>query len=269
MTGGKRVAVVGANGFVGQHVCWHLSKKAVVTPVTRQTLDLHNAEHVRSFLKNGQFDVVILATMSYGDQSNVYDAWNLLGSFVNFYHNSDLFGRLINLGSGAELDRSRDINLATEAQLFDHMPKDSYGFGLNIKARMCHERDNFYNLRIFGCFGHSEKDTRLFKRFLASDTFYLDNDRYCDYTSIQDLYRIIEYYVFANDDMPADVNCVYKDKFKISDILTKFIEINNLTNRFEIRSVCDNNYTGSSDMLSQLPIELLGLEHGIKHYSPS
>jgi GDP-L-fucose synthase len=145
------------------------------------------------------------------------------------------------------------------------MPKDSYGWGQNIKSRLCAQTDNFYNIRIFNCFGKGEIFSRIFPRFLSQGYLEISNDRYFDYFSIQDLCKIVQH--CAENDWPVkDVNAVYQDKYKISQVIEQFCNLNDLEPNFKVLSTIDNNYTGSGCNLASLAIPLNGLKHGLKNY---
>ena len=260
-----RIAVLGAKGFVGRNLARHLISNHHVTPVTRDILDMLNPNAVTMFLKEGQFDVVINCAAIMTNDELLNDARNNLSIFMNFYNNRELFGKFINTASGAEFDRSTNIDCAIESDIFNHMPKDSYGWGQNIKARLSAKTDNFYNIRIFNCFGYGELETRLFSRFLKQRYLEISNDRYFDYFSINDLCKVVDYYI--KQTLPiSDVKAVYENKIKISEALELFCKVCNIEPTFKVISTSFNNYTGSSSRLKTLGIELDGLEKGFEDY---
>lgn len=261
-----KIAVLGANGFVGQHLVKYLSAEYTVIPIVRSTVNLLNYQQVKEFLEYHKFDSIVNAATSHTDDSVLTDTLVNLGMFMNFYHCANLFGQYINLASGAEFDRSVDINQANEVDIFQRLPKDSYGFGHNIISRLCHDRDNFDTLRIFGCFGSNEKPTRLIPRILSStEHFHIHNDRYFDYISIDDFCLIVNC-IIQQRPKNKDTNCVYQNKIKLSEFAKTFIEAHRLKIELTVES-CDRlNYTGSSNHIKMLGIELKGIEHGIQNY---
>jgi GDP-L-fucose synthase len=259
-----KIAVIGARGFVGSSLCHYLSLNNQVTAITRDTLDVLNPSEVNIFLKTNTYDVIINAAATMTDNS-ITDTRNNLGLFMNFHNCRSLFGKFINLGSGAEFDRTTNINSADPEDIFKVLPADSYGFGQNVKSRICQSTNNFYTIRIFNCFGHGEIATRLFPKYLDSDQFTITNDRYFDYFSIQDLCLTVEHCI-DNTWTIKDINAVYPDKYKISEVLGKFCTLNNLESKFIVNSTSPNNYTGNGNPLSSLLIKLNGLEHGLKNY---
>lgn len=260
-----RVAVLGARGFVGRELAGYLLHNHHVTPVTRDTLDVLNPIAVKDFLKAHKFDVIVNCASMMTDNNSIVDARNNFGMFMNFYDNSQYYGKFINTGSGAELDREYDLWNADESLLFERMPKDSYGWGQNMKSRLCYHKDNFYTIRIFNCFGRGEINTRIFPRFLSEGKLEISNDRYFDYFSIQDLAKVVDHCV-DNTWTVKDVNAVYQEKKKISQALELFCSANELEPNFTVVSTNDNNYTGSAERLYSLGIKLDGLEQGFREY---
>jgi len=260
-----RIAVLGSNGFVGSSISSHLLKNHHVTPVTRDTLNMLDPIAVTKFLQDNTFDVIVNCAAVMTNDETLHDARNNLGIFMNFYNNRTMFGKFINTASGAEFDRTTNIDRALESDIFKCMPKDSYGWGQNIKARLCAQTDNFYNIRIFNCFGAGEIPTRIFPRFLNQRHLEISNDRYFDYFSIEDLCRVVEHCVEHNWPI-NDVNAVYENKIRISEALDLFCKVRNLEPNFKVNSTSFNNYTGSSLSLKTLGIELSGIEKGFEDY---
>lgn len=264
-----KIAVLGANGFVGSSILGYLSSSNDVIPVTRNTIDLLDRSQVLSYLREHQFDAIINCAAVMKNNDLIDDTRNNLGIFMNFYDLSGYFGKFINLGSGAEYDRRTNIDRIDENLISFRMPSDSYGFGQNIKSRLCLEKDGFYTIRIFNCFGHGESQTRLFPRLLShhgAEPFEIRDDRYFDYFSISDLCRVVESFV-GNDHVTKDVNAVYRNKILISDAARRFCDINGIDLNIRISSTSDNNYCGSGDRLASLPITLGGLDEGFRTYT--
>ena len=262
-----KIAVLGAKGFVGSNITKYLEKKHQVTAVTRETLDLLDNYQVKCFLEQEQFDVVIDSAITMTDNDLLADARNNLGIFMNFYNNRKYFKKFINLGSGAEYDRTENIEDADEEAIFNFVPKDSYGFGLNVKSRLAVDTPGFYNLRIFNCFGKGELHTRIFPKILndTSNKFVISNDRYFDYFCIQDFCTVIEHFV-ENTELIYDVNCVYRSKYKISEVVQMFLTLHKIDKTIVIQSKSENNYTGNWKKLASLNLPLIGLVQGLKKY---
>ena len=261
-----KIAILGANGFIGRNVAAYLGCFHQVSLVTRSVLNLLDGISVREFLSSNRFDVVVNCAASMNHSDGISDAINNFGTFMNFYDNKKYFSKYINMASGAEYDRSRTMNNVCEEELFERMPSDSYGWSQNMKSRLCAQTKGFYNIRIFNCFGRGEISTRIFPRLLQQNYIEIDNDRYFDYFSIQDLVRVVKNCV-ENEWAIADVNACYENKYLISQVIKKFCDLNNLDFKIIINSIGGNNYTGSAVRLNSLSIPLMGLNYGLKNYN--
>jgi GDP-L-fucose synthase len=262
-----KIGILGSKGFVGRNLLFFLSQKYEVVNVNRDVLDLLDIDKVKEFLKLHKFDVIIncAATMT----NTINDLKNNLGLYMNFYTHADLFGKFINTASAAEYDRQRNISLAKEEEIWLRLPDDFYGLGQNLRSRLSWSKDNFYNLRIFNCFGPGELDTRIFPRILNSKepNFKITDNRYFDYFSIADLCKVVDFYInYTIPDWAKDINCVYPEKYLISDVIDKFNQIHNLNKNIEIHSSSDKNYTGNAEKLNKLTIALSGLDKALKGY---
>ncbi len=264
-----KVAILGSNGFVGKSLCHIFKDKFTIIPVTRLDLNLTNFNEVDSWLNKCAPDIIVNCATAGGKQAlskqevNYSELQNNLTIFLNFYNNKKT-KKFINVGSGAEFEKSRDLSNIKEDEILNICPVDTYSYSKNIISRLVLNRENFYTLRLFGCFGKFEPDFRLFKKLNESISIELI-DRYFDYISVKDYANIVEYYIL-NQGLPKDVNCVYKEKNKLSTIVDKFIDIHKLRTEVVIKSTTNENYTGNADRLNRLGIYLEGLESGIKKY---
>jgi GDP-L-fucose synthase len=263
-----KIAVLGANGFVGRNLSEHLEQSHEVVRVTRHTLDLLDPIAVHLFLKDNMFDIVLNCAAVMTNNESLHDARNNLGLFMNFYANPNFFKKFINMASGAEFDRSASIDYAPEGLIFSKQPTHSYGWGQNIKSRMCAQTLNYYNIRIFNCFGPGEQSTRILSKYTTEGKIDISNDRYFDYFSIQDLKKVVQHCI-ENDWPINDVNAVYEEKYKISEMIVKYDRLHNRMPKVKLISTSENNYTGDSTALYSLGIELDGLEKGLAQYVPN
>ena len=256
-----KVAVLGSSGFLGSYISHNL-KECVVYPVTRQTLDLTNSDQVRQWLKDRRPDVIVNCATAGGKTKmgdvNLAELQNNLSVFLSFYNNSDLVPKFINVGSGSEFDVSKNIELAEESDIVNVVPAETYGYSKNIISRLVLEKENFYTLRLFGCFDRSEPEFRLFKKVIRSEVTAI-SDRYFDYFSANDFVKVLGYYI-NNQDLPKDINCVYQNKYLLSQILDK------LKKEVQVKDINPNNYTGNGEKLAALEIKLDGLDKGILDY---
>ena len=262
-----RIAILGAKGFLGSYLTEHLIHNHYIIPVTRDTLDLTDYNQVDAWLGKAAPDVIINCAVSGGGKNvndiNYSDVQRDLTIFLNFYNNQSV-KKYINIGSGAEFDRRTNITNAEEWDILNARPLESYGFTKNMIARMVMRRQNFYTLRLFGCFDSSEPDIRLFKKFKRDGKITIQ-DKYFDYISADDFARIVEHYCTSTD-LFKDLNCVYEQKMLLSEQLRMFAKYHVPNGLIDSKMEKGLNYTGSNRNLSKLKIPLKGLEQGIKDY---
>ena len=252
----KKILILGAGGFIGSYIEPRLTKDNIVMSITKPGIDVTDADAVRNMLEQAQPDFVInCLTFGGNDDVNSKDpsivAKNL-AMYYNFKCNSDFFGKYINIGSGVEADTNNNSAYAVSKRI---ITKDL-------------DYNKFTNLRLYGCFGSHERDSRLLKRFLATDgPFILKDDREFDYISISDFYRIIRY-VLTNNTYKS-MSCVYYKKRTLSEFLRLFCDINNIDKEIIVESTSNNSYTGESstlDIMQSQGLELYGIMHGLKEY---
>jgi GDP-L-fucose synthase len=264
----NNVLVLGATGFVGGFITKHLQDRYCVYSPTRQELDLTDYQSVLNYFAVNKIDVVVNCAGSVDSNLINFNAdsakTNLL-IFGNLYAARNQFTKLINIGSGAEFDRSRGIDQFTEEMLFLSQPKDHYGLSKNIISRMSYNTDNFYTLRLFGVFGRTESSKRLLKKVISGEEVDVA-DRYFDYFYINDLIPVLEYYI-SNTPKHKDINVVYASKILLSEFLRKFCELHKASdNNIKLSGSIGLNYTGSATKILELELPFIGIDQGLKDY---
>jgi GDP-L-fucose synthase len=259
---GNKILLLGANGFIGNY----LQSVFDVIPITREDCELTDLSSVEKMLKNNKPDIIIncAANLNHGLSSfNVQHFNDNIKIFLNLYHLRNNFAKLINFGSGAEFDRSLPIDNAKEIDITKIKPKDHYGLSKNIISNLCLGVENFYTLRVFGCFHSSEKQTRVFKKMIHGETVLLE-DRYFDYIWLEDIQPIVDFFI-KNSPKIKDINLVRAEKFLISQLIDKFKQIHNLNPKVIYNSV-GLNYTGSSELIDSFNFQLTDFDSAIKRY---
>lgn len=263
-----RIGIVGANGFIGKYLTnRYVTAGHDVDAVTRQSFDIEYYYAVDSWLKNRNLDIVINCAVVGGGPSvaqvNNSTVRTNLNVFQNFY-NSKHIKRYINIGSGAEFDKKENLICTHEDTIFTAVPEDSYGYSKNVIARMCRQREEFYTLRLFGCFHHTESDQRMLKKVSKHvDEDWIIEDKYFDMFGLEDFARVVDYYLSAGS--VKDVNCVYRDKSKLYDVVTSFTKYHNIDAKI-VLGPPGLSYSGNGAELENLNLNLLGLETSIERY---
>lgn len=267
-----KLLLVGRNGFIGSSLYELLRDKYDVVSTTRDELDVNNYNRVRTILKSNKFDCVV--NCAYSDVwrcNNDKGAYRSnISSFCNFVYNRSLFGKYVHFGSGAEFDITSDICNVEECDIYDlSPPPDPYGASKLIISKSIDTINNFYTLRLFGCFGPKESRSRLLGKYLScvqSGKEFILTDRYFDYFYVNDIVPYIDAIV-SDSLMVTDMNLVYKNKLKLSQFIKTFCTVNDIP---ESHLICDDimgkSYTGSSHWVDEHQFKHAGIEEGLSSY---
>jgi GDP-L-fucose synthase len=188
-----KLLVLGSNGFVGRNLVEQLSKGDydILAP-KRDTLDLVDQDAVEDYLKVNRPDVVINCAIT------ITSAETNLHIYYNIERCAQYFGRLLNVGSGAEYAPKYYIPMMQESYFGKNIPGDTYGI-----SKFCIAKDiersthDFINLRVFGIFGEYEDHTR---RFITNNicssirdqSITVNRNSVFDYLDVMDFVRIVE-----------------------------------------------------------------------------
>ncbi len=207
----QKILLTGGSGFVGRNVKEYLADRGyeVHAPSSRE-LDCMDEDMVRERLQEGRYDLVLHFAVYSDSCGQTKDGTRILEAnlriFYNFYRHSDLFGRMIYTGSGAEYDKRTPIASVTEEELGNHMlPADQYGLAKYTATQMIELSENIYNLRLFGIFGKYEYwktkyISNLCCKSLKGLPLSLRQNCYFDYLWITDFCRLVE--LFMNLEKP-------------------------------------------------------------------
>lgn len=264
-----KVLITGAGGFLGSYLARHLQHEVVA--LTRQQLDLSDAEAVNKHFKDNRYDAVVHCGAA-GRNTPTIEDWDIvnrnLSSVMNLVLNQKRTGKLINIGTGAEFDISTSIDCVKESEVYDRMPEQSYGKSKNLISRYLKDQVNCYNLRLFGCFDSSEDDARLLKKMhlvVSQGNTFSILDREFDMISASDFLTIVNA-VLNNTITDPDINCVYAKKYRLSEILSVYCNKHGLDTSLIQVTGQGLNYTGNGDTLSKYHLNLLGLEQSLANY---
>ena len=263
-----KILITGCHGFLASNLVNQLQEHEL-TLISRDDFDLRNTAETNYFFKDKYFDVVLHTAIVGGNRlvedskDCVYD--NTIMA-LNLLKNQKSWKRLIHFGSGAELDRARDIEGNTN-NFFNRLPEDPYGLSKNVICRMLYGYSNIYNLRIFNVFAKNEADRRMIKsnirNYISGQPIVIHQDKFMDFLYIDDFVKIVKLYL-EGENLPKEIDCVYESKVKLSDIANI---INNLSDKkvpIQINSSdMGKSYCGHYESLCTT-LDFIGLEQSIR-----
>jgi GDP-L-fucose synthase len=264
-----RILITGANGFVGRNLAKALTEHEV-TKLTRQTVDLTNKTSVYRFFEDKSFDVILHCAMV-GGRRYLNDGpdvlYKNLAMFYNLLEHQDKFGKLISFGSGAELDRTQQIDPSNQYYK-DCYPTDYYGMAKNIICRLIENEDKCFSFRLFNVFGADEESARFIRaniqRYIDKEPIIIHQNKVMDFFYIDDLITLVKFYL-EKSYIPEEINAVYKTKYMLSEIASIINKLSDykVNVSFE-QDGWSKTYVGKSTRLDLLYLPLKGLEQGIK-----
>lgn len=198
-----KILITGGSGFIGKRIT-ALLKDYDITSLSSKDCDLLDLNQVEQIFKE-KYDVIIHCAakgISNLDDEQVY--WDNLTMFNNLKLYKNKYNKFINIGSGSELNPTHWYS-KSKAKIWEEIQKE----------------DNFYNVRIWGCFGKGEPEFRFFNKLFSSQkqntTFTINKNMYFDFIWVDDLVRIIEQ-VILNSPNSKEINAVYEKKYSLVDL---------------------------------------------------
>lgn len=200
----KRILITGASGFIGKNLKEGLAQGNVIFSPSSKELDVCNQQQVEEYLVSHKIDIVIHSANYRGKNSAPYSESKVLETGLRMYANleacSHLYDKMYYFGSGAEYDIRYYQPFMKEEYFGNHIPRDGYGFYKYLLSKQCTQKDNIYDLRLFGVYGKYEDWTRRFIsnnicRALMGKAMTLSRNVYFDYIYIDDLVQIMKWFI--------------------------------------------------------------------------
>ena len=246
-----KILITGGNGYVAKSLTTALRNTHEVYAPTRQQLNLIDSKAINTWFEDKYFDVVIHCAVVGGSRLKPEDS-SIMDQNLQMYYNllthKNKYNKFINFGSGAEL-----------------LQKDTpYGLSKHIIYKSIIEKENFYNIRIFGVFDENEWETRFIKtsikKYINNESMEIHQNKYMDFFYMEDLVSLVEFYIL-NNNLPKEIYCTYcesKTLYHITDI------INHLNNH-QVEIKLNNSGIGTKYIgkFTDLGINYIGLEQGI------
>ena len=199
-----KLLITGSNGFIGRNLTEWFNEKYSIKSPDRRKLDLLDKNAVEKYLEKEQFDIIIHAANTNNTRNNTVSSYNVLDRNLRMFFNLErcnmYYGKMLYFGSGAEYDMQHYIPQMKEGYFGTNIPQDAYGFSKYIMSRVSEQNNNIYDLRLFGVYGKYEEWERRFIsnaicRALKGKNITIQKNIYFDYLWIDDLCRIVEWFV--------------------------------------------------------------------------
>jgi len=225
-----RILITGAQGFIGKSLksLFEKSKNFNILCPNSKELNLLNGEKVLKYLSSHDIDWVIHSANHHWhprdskSKSKVDQLSSNLIMYSNLINNRKYYGELIYFGSGAELPRNLWNESISETDIGSIIPSDSYGMSKFLMNENCRQRDDLFNLRLFGVCGEFD-DWRF--RFISNMCVLAVNNKdltinqnsYFDYLYTYDLYKIIIRFI-ENKPSYGDYNVCTSNTLKLTEL---------------------------------------------------
>lgn len=231
-----KILITGGNGFIGKNLIEKLNKKYTIVFPDRKMLDLLDESTVREYLRESQFDIIIHAANTNNTRNTMASPYSCLDGNIRMFFNlercKEYYGKMYYFGSGAEYDIQHYIPAMDEVYFDTYVPKDSYGFSKYIMSKVCNEKNNIYDLRLFGVYGKYEEWEHRFIsnaicRALKGKEITIQKNVYFDYMWIEDLGDIMEWFI-NNEPKHKHYNvCTGKkiDLYSLACLIKKILDI--------------------------------------------
>lgn len=155
----KTILITGSSGFIGKNIVQFFRQKFTLLTPSHKELDLLSQSEVHQFFLKNDIDTVIHCA-NFGGTRKTLATGEIIEKntrmFFNLAENQDRYTKLINLGSGAEYNKNRNLQNVSETEFGKDIPRDEYGFSKYIISKHIEKTENMYCLRLFGIFGKYE-----------------------------------------------------------------------------------------------------------------
>lgn len=246
-----KILITGGNGYIAKSLYNVLKDKYNITCITRQDFDLTDSTETLKFFSNKYFDVVIHTAVVGGSRLKPEDS-SIMDQNLQMYYNllacENMYDKFIHFGSGAE------IHLDTP-----------YGWSKNIIRKSILDKENFYNIRIFGIFDENEWETRFIKtcikKYINKEPMLVQNKK-MSFFYMKDLITLVNHHIQTSpNSLLKESNCAYINSTSLLDIANIINELDDYKVPIYVNSQLDKDYESNSN--APYGLKYIGLEQGI------
>lgn len=258
------ILLTGSSGFLAKEFKDYFKNRYNLFSIPRESLI--RLDGIKQVIDSNHIDYILHTSWAGVGLGTKEDYTYNIKVHKNIESISNKVKKIFIFGSGAEFP-------ITDCAKEEELPKISTGtYYALAKNEITHSSRNYFNifnLRLFGCFGKYENDSRLIKRSVLNlhngNSITIIKDKEMDFFYVMDLVKVIEFYINNECHLPKELNCVYTEKLRLSDIANFLITKYSRKCGVEfIHDGYDKPYTGSSTLIDGLGINFKGLYQGIK-----
>jgi UDP-glucose 4-epimerase len=256
----KKILLTGGSGFIGRNIVERLGGSYEISFPARAELDLSDQSAVEGYFKDNDFDVVIHAanvggTRKTAGMQGVLDT--NLKCFMNVAKCSSHFGKMIQLGSGAEYGKDLPIVRAREEEWGKRVPQDEYGLYKYKCSQYIEEAQNMVCLRLFGCFGkYEDYETRFISNAICRSLYGLpitiaNKNVVFSYLYVNDFARVLAHFI-EKEARYKSYNVVPDETADLLSIARKVNEISGSSLPIVVKNPgMGNEYSGGNSRLRE------------------
>lgn len=253
-----KILIIGANGFIGKHLCGYFTKNrtyALLTPSSKE-LNIAQEESVDAYMDTHKPDIVINCANRGGgrDSGNENIVHENLRMFFNIVKHSDKVSKIIHFGSGAEYSKHKPIVDVKEEDADVSIPLDEYGFYKSVCSKFIEKSNNNLNLRIFGCYGEYENyEFKFISNAIVKNLLHLpitiNKNVFFDYIYVNDLVKIVDHFLH-HDSKHKVYNLATGKKIDLMTLAHLINETSDFTSEIKIiNDGLNNEYTSQNSRL--------------------
>lgn len=246
------VLITGGNGYIAKSL--HNAYKNIynITSITRKDFDLTDGEATIQWFRDKYYDVVIHCAVTGGSRLKG-DTFEVMDNNLRMYYNllqcQLHYDKFIQFGSGAEL-----LQMDTP-----------YGLSKHIIRQSMLEKNNFYNIRIFGIFDENEWETRFIKtcikKYINKEPM-LVQDKKMSFFYMQDLITLVDHHIQTSpSSLLKESNCAYINSTSLLDIANIINELDDYKVPIYIDTQIGKDY--ESNYNAPYELKYIGLKQGI------
>ena len=274
-----KILFTGGTGLVGKNVIPILEKKYDIYAPRRSELNLMNKQEIENFVQKNKIDIIIHSanpnpTKNKLDiQDKMFE--DSLRIFMNIFSFKKYVHKIYYLGSGAELDKTKDMIQIHEEEFGRSIPEDIYGFSKYIMNCMSQNSSNVYNLRLFACYGPTDHESKFISHcircVLRNQDITIRQNCYFDYIHTDDLANIISFFI-EHEPKYHDYNIASGSRYSLIEIAQKVLKVMKSDKKIVVLSDgLNKEYTPSINRLLEEMgnnYQFKSLEEGIKTIIP-